>query len=457
MTQSKYYPKFAELLNKYLDAEARSASSLARRLGVAPGTVNRWCSDATRPGSPETVIRIADILSIYDPKERQALLAAASYGYIDAGDTGRTGDVVAESAWASPPAVVVNIEPEVNIMRAGVAEVQAVSFGMPLKAGDRVMTFEKAAADIICQNGLLIRLFENRIWTVDCRSDETEAVELSPLLKVPWADAFQPTGFDTRPASRTPEMRDGRANMPFLLFPRNTFITDARPTFHWQPIKGASGYRLRVTMPGGKWWEAETSDSYLTYPDNVPALEPDYEHVVMLSTLDHPDKADETWLRMIDENKLAELEQAKLDLQALDISEAAKGYLLTQLYRQFELRSAAIRELEDLIKTSEDIEQANMPVSPDLWRQLGDLYVEIGLYMQAENSYQTVLDETLPEVEPNIQAQAYVGLARISVAFGDTQEAIEQLDNAETLYREAGDEERAKLMVVERRKLEAKS
>ena len=78
-----YYPEFAKLLNDYLYAKDRSSTWLARRLGVQPSTVGRWINHAKRPANPETVIRIADILGIHDKNERQALLAAAGYGYIE--------------------------------------------------------------------------------------------------------------------------------------------------------------------------------------------------------------------------------------------------------------------------------------------------------------------------------------------------------------------------------------
>lgn len=77
-----YYPNFATLLNHYLyQADARSASWLARKLELHPSTVNKWLNGNSRPRTPEVIIRIADILTVYDPTERQKLLHAAGYGY----------------------------------------------------------------------------------------------------------------------------------------------------------------------------------------------------------------------------------------------------------------------------------------------------------------------------------------------------------------------------------------
>ena len=77
-----YYPEFARLLNQALQRHERSASWLAQRLGVSPSTVGRWLNDGTRPGTPEMVGQIADILGMTATKP--ALLPSAGYGYVSA-------------------------------------------------------------------------------------------------------------------------------------------------------------------------------------------------------------------------------------------------------------------------------------------------------------------------------------------------------------------------------------
>lgn len=79
-----YFPDFASLLNRHLSSRDRSAAWLAQRVGVHPGTVGRWLNQGARPGSPELLVQIADVLGVYDSGERQALLAAAGYGYQEA-------------------------------------------------------------------------------------------------------------------------------------------------------------------------------------------------------------------------------------------------------------------------------------------------------------------------------------------------------------------------------------
>lgn len=78
-----YYPEFAKLLDQYLTDRDRSGAWLAQRLAVNPATVTRWRNGDSRPNKPEIVIQLADLLGVHG-EERQRLLVAAGYGYIEA-------------------------------------------------------------------------------------------------------------------------------------------------------------------------------------------------------------------------------------------------------------------------------------------------------------------------------------------------------------------------------------
>ncbi|MGB5048649.1 MAG: AAA family ATPase, partial [Caldilineaceae bacterium] len=89
-----YYPEFAHLLNQELQRQDRSSSWLAQRLHVSPSTVARWLNHGTRPGAPEVVARVADILGV--TAQKQALLAAAGFGYRPAAQDVPGADSIAD-------------------------------------------------------------------------------------------------------------------------------------------------------------------------------------------------------------------------------------------------------------------------------------------------------------------------------------------------------------------------
>lgn len=74
-----YYPKFAELLEQYLQQAQRNPTWLAMQLGLNSSTVVRWLNHKTRPRNPDLVARILKVLDITDGAKRQALFKAADF------------------------------------------------------------------------------------------------------------------------------------------------------------------------------------------------------------------------------------------------------------------------------------------------------------------------------------------------------------------------------------------
>jgi tetratricopeptide (TPR) repeat protein len=249
-------------------------------------------------------------------------------------------------------------------------------------------------------------------------------------------------------ASTERSSRANQAQIPLLLSPRNSQVTDTRPTFHWQPVEGANGYRLLLTLPDGEVLTLETPDIGLPYPTNAPPLEPGSTTIVELTTLEDEtgEAVDKALFYVLDEASLAELTEAETALRTLELGKSAQGYLLAQLYRQYELKSAAIDQLNQLVKTS--------PVpSANLWQQLGDLYFEVGLYLRAEESYNQALAAAKNSDDLSAQAAAQIGLAHTALTFDEVETAIEYLDAAESLYREIGQVDLAEAVATERNKL----
>lgn len=76
------YPEFAKLLNRYMEERERSASWLAKKLGIHASTVGRWRQGETLPKGQGTVDAILDVLEIKDGQQRNELLVAACQGTI---------------------------------------------------------------------------------------------------------------------------------------------------------------------------------------------------------------------------------------------------------------------------------------------------------------------------------------------------------------------------------------
>jgi len=125
-----YYPSFAERLDHYLSVHDRSGAWLAQRLGVNPATVTRWRSGESRPNRPEVIIQIADLLGIQGD-DRQQLLIAAGYGYLDVGSNSGGADDTGNGPLTPPHALVDDLQ---NLAREAAVLDQLSPAGQPASA-----------------------------------------------------------------------------------------------------------------------------------------------------------------------------------------------------------------------------------------------------------------------------------------------------------------------------------
>jgi hypothetical protein len=349
------------------------------------------------------------------------------------------------TAEAAVAASIIGFQPQVEVKRHGTDRLIPAAFNLDLYSGDVVNTYAGAAANIICENGVLFNLPQQSNLTVDCRATDDPRIvaRLDPVLG---RLSVSPTVTFTlaSDASRAPRAEQDR--FPLVLSPRNTVITTTRPAFHWQPVPEARGYRLSLSLPGGAMWSRETTSARLSYPADAPPLEPGSTNIVTLATLDDETTADKSRLKLLSEPDQAALAGAEAEIRALDVDQTSRAYLLAQLYRGWAMWDAAITQLEQL--TAAGVSSAS------LWQQLGDLYFEIGLYAQAEQGYASALAAAEAAGDQSAQAAAHLGLSRVAHAFEEVATAIDHLQTAEELYRQAGETEAAERVAAERARLE---
>jgi len=69
----------------------------------------------------------------------------------------------------SPIAIIVYIQPDVDVRRANTDRLIPAQFAMPLYRGDVVYTYAKATAHLVCSNGLLFNITEESNLTITCQ------------------------------------------------------------------------------------------------------------------------------------------------------------------------------------------------------------------------------------------------------------------------------------------------
>ncbi len=335
-----------------------------------------------------------------------------------------------------PLAIIAGVAGRAEVRRQADERVQRATFGQDLFWEDAVLTYEGAAANILCENGLLFNLGARQVLVVRCQETEDTQLlgRLDPQLSAGLVQASGEITITLAPAgARAVRAEAGRA--PVLIGPRNTAITELQPTWRWEGVAGAGGYRLSVVNAvTGQRWEAETTATQLAYPADAPLLVPNSTYLTRLELVGAEAPADESFFFLLDEAKRSETAVAEAAIQGLSLDPTTEGFLLAGAYGEKELWDAAIRQLESL---------ADKEGKSGLAKQLGDLYFQVGLYARAEASYQVALAEARLGNDPSAQAAALLGLARVTDAYGEREAAIGHFRSAEALYRTAGDPVRA--------------
>ena len=309
-----------------------------------------------------------------------------------------------------PHAVLVDYRPEVFIRRRSSDQFVQASYGISLYRGDIVGTCDNAEASVQCLPGPHIRIPPERNQRIDCEHPPQDHVLANleirqEALLPPLVNEFSMNARLTQPAR--------------LRSPRNSRIRHTRPDFRWQAVASARGYRLTLRLPEGRVWQQETAATQLPYPADAPDLPPGSGNTVILEALGTDTPPEATYLEVLDAPGAAAVREREADIRALRRTEATESFLLAQLYREWRLWMAAIRQLERVTR----LESAE----PIPWLHLGELYLRVGLTSQAELSYSAGLD-TLAANDAVLHAVAHLGLTWACATQGRADEAHAHLD-----------------------------
>lgn len=335
-----------------------------------------------------------------------------------------------------PLAIVANMTGKVEIRRHNDDRIQPAAFGLNLFMEDAVLTYEQAAAFVLCNNGLLLKVDAEQVLVVHCQEtgDNQTLGRLDPRLSTQLIQTSEGISITLAPAD-TRASRADIGQVPILVEPRNTAITETRPTWRWADVPGVKGYLLIIVNAiTGERWQIETTATELTYPDNAPPLTHDTTYLTQLSLVGTNERPDESFFFILNEADQKDVITAVKAIQALPVDPVTKSFLSARTYQYWQLWGAAITQLEAIPGAS---------ARPELKQQLGDLYFQVGLYSKAEINYQAALTSVQSANNQTIQAEALVGLGRVADVYGEVETAINHFQAAETLYQTIGDMARA--------------
>lgn len=236
-----------------------------------------------------------------------------------------------------------------------------------------------------------------------------------------------------RPLRQTPEVLTA---IPYLLTPRRTFITDGHPLLRWHGSAEGAPYTVRVWGDGLNW-ESVTNETELRYPEDAPALQPGAPyHVTVRDSLGHSsdEEKDKTALdlsfALMSPVQVAELERLLAQVDALQVNETAISLLKAEIYSAHNARSDAILLLKGVMSAKP---------APTIHTRLADLYLSVGLYLEAEAGYGQALETYRALGDIAGEAAALAGLGAARRGLNQEEAAIADLEAAARIYETLND------------------
>jgi len=314
--------------------------------------------------------------------------------------------------------VVVAVTGSVEWKPQGGTKFNPVSRNMTLSQGNLLRLSQEASITISCPNG------RSTAWTTPGTSGLTQ---ICP---------------PARPTSgRVITPRNGARDIPYAILPRATAILFNQPVLRWNAAVGANRFTLTIRGRELNWTilvnKAEVCRGQIcefVYPGEPP-LQQNTSYRLVIETDNGRSSSEETTgglgFKLLDATQSAEVNQIIERINTQNLPKASKALTLANLYTSYNLISDALQTLEAIPKPEKTAE---------IYRQLGDLYRQIALPLEAEIQYREAIAKATNNSFELAAAQA--GLGEVSYALGRRDAALLFLQAAKTGYEALGDAER---------------
>jgi len=296
--------------------------------------------------------------------------------------------------------------------------------------------FNPVSRDMTLRQGSLLRLSRGANVTISCPDGRSR----------PWTTQGTSGLNQICPPARTRSgtvitPRNGARDIPYAILPRATAILSNQPLLRWNAATGANRFTLTVRGRGLNWTTQVNKTEVcrgqiceFVYPGESP-LQPGTSYRLVIAADNGRSSAEETTgglgFRLLDATQTAEVNPIIERINAQNLPGVSKALTLANLYTSYNLISESIQTLEAVPQPEKTVE---------VYRQLGDLYRQIGLPLEAEVQYREAIAQATNN--PLELAAAQAGLGEVSYALDRREEAVRFLQAAKIGYEQLGDTER---------------
>ena len=214
-------------------------------------------------------------------------------------------------------------------------------------------------------------------------------------------------------------------------------------TLRWPAVSGATSYRLWLAQKNEVLWQREVNDTQIVYDGSPLKPGTNYRLVVIPNDIP-PTTVYQLGLKLLSQRQQEIIEAEVLRLEQLGATPTATALMLSD-YLSKPLDSsftpaaylAAIAPLENLAQNT------NNAV---IHRSLGDIYLRLGWFGEAEQSYTKSLRIGLRSRNIEEKAKARFGLAHVYLARRDLEKSQQWLIEAQEDYQSAGNSDQVEMI-----------
>jgi len=322
-----------------------------------------------------------------------------------------------------PNGQILNISGEVQLQRQDGRNIRATA-GTPIYPGDKLQTSQNGQITIQCADlGIKsIKAGENQLNSCLLASDKSKEECNKNLIRCP------DRGDD--------KIAWNNAPIPYIISPRRTQLLGNKPTLRWNPVAGATSYKLSILENRAKLnWEMTVNGTEAVYPGE-PVLKPGvkYRLIVEANTgvsSESPLVEGDSEFSLLDEKEVERVKEAVGAIEQQVPNAASQKLAIAQVYLSANLIAEAIETLESL-------PAAGVETAP-IYRTLGEMYrVRSQLMPQAEIYYKRAIDTAKPDDIEELTDARY-GLAQVYSSMRNYPEAIQYLKLSKEGYQSLGD------------------
>lgn len=291
---------------------------------------------------------------------------------------------------ADPVALLVKLQGDVAVERAGATDPVTGVVGMQLNVGDRVVVANGGEAVVLYRTGKMVKA------SAPVLIEQPAEAESSTLFSNTVRTLGQVATTDARTQPNRQGMIRPIAGAPVPISPRNgkleeglrvrVKVMDVRPTFTWYSVPNVESYMIQIHRQGPdspRFVRYQVgSDTTWTLPAHAPALVPGATYVWSVGAPGTGRVAETQAFTVASAADIATVQQALEGLIAAGIDPASDGLFLAALaYRDAGLYYEAERALRE-------IEQQGNASGRAYHMLRGDVYDALGDSGRAEASFQ---------------------------------------------------------------------